>query len=92
MLSRAKDPNPAEPGLREELLGIRFSVEVRVADGKMTVRDLLDLQPGTILRSRTRPGTPVRLVSGPVQLATAEAQIEKGQIELRVESVDGHHG
>ena len=80
--------DPVRP-LRKELQGVRFAIEARIAEGKMTVAELLDLKPGSVVRSDAAPGGRILLCSGRVRLATAEAFVEDGKLLVRIEDVSG---
>lgn len=81
---------PAEPGagFRKELLEVAFPVEARIAQGKMTVRELLELGPGTLVRSATPAGATVLLAVGRVTLALAEPFVEEGNLVVRIVRIE----
>jgi flagellar motor switch protein FliM len=81
---------PVEPGsgFRKELSGVTFPVEARIAQGKMTVRDLLDLVPGAVVRSATPAGAKVLLAVGRVGLAVAEPFVEEGNLVVRIVRIE----
>ena len=83
----AKPATGATEVLRKELQGVRFSIQARIAEGKMTVGELLDLKPGSIVRSEGTPGGRIQLCSGSVRLATAEPLVEDGRLLVRIADV-----
>ena len=84
---RCATPDPGA-GFRRELLGVRFPVEARIAQGTLTVRGLLDLGPGSIVRSESPVGARVLLCVGRVVLAAAEPFVEEGRLVVRVERIE----
>lgn len=80
--------DPVSP-FRKELDGVRFQIQARIAEGKMTVAQLLDLKPGSVVRSNGTPGGRILLCSGRVRLASAEALVEDGKLLVKIAEVGG---
>ncbi len=75
-------------GIRKQLLAVRLPLEARIAQGRMTVRDLLDMGPETLVRSDSPPGGGVLLCCGRVVLASAEPVVQQAKLLLRIEEVE----
>lgn len=87
-MSEARVADSAGTGFRKELTEVGFPVEARIAHGTMTVRELLDLVPGGIVRSATPAGATVTLCVGRVRLASAEPFVEEGKLVVRVVRIE----
>lgn len=81
--------NPSATVLRESLRRVRFRVEACVALGRMTVGNLLDVRPGTIVRSATPPCGKITLRAGRVEIASGEPVVEAGALLIRIDAVGG---
>ena len=74
---------------RESLRRVRFPVAACVALGRMTVRVLLDLREGSVVRCVTPPGGKIALRAGRVEIASGEAVVESDALVIRIDSVEG---
>lgn len=86
--SKSVLPSGRPKAFRPQLEAVKFTIEARLAKGTMTVADLLDMKPGSIIRSKDAPGGKIRLYSGRALLGTAEPVVEEGRLALRVEDVE----
>lgn len=86
-MSRTEPPPTADTvAFHETLRRVRFPIAVHVAQGRMTVRELLDLREGSVVLSDTAPAGKVALHAGRVEIATGEPAVESGLLVVRIES------
>ena len=85
-------PAPSDDALRPCLRRVRFQVQARLAQGRMTVGELLALKPGSLVRTTVRPGGRIVLCAGKIPLLAAEPLVAGGRLVLRVEDVEDPRG
>jgi len=61
-----------------------FAVELELGSLEMTVRDIFELQEGSIFRTGHPAGVPFALSTGGVQLAEAELVVVDESVSIRV--------
>jgi len=74
-----------------EVLGqfgdLRFNVELELGDLTITVRELFDLEEGTVLKTDHPAGVPFTLRAGGAELATAEIVAIGDNLSARVKNL-----
>lgn len=88
-MSRPSDAAPEALPIRDALRRVRFRVEARLARGRMTVGQLLDLGPGSVVRSGSPAAARISLCVGKVELASGEPESEAGSLGVRLDTVGG---
>lgn len=89
-MSQVETPAKADAVvIRESLRRVRFRVEACVAVGRMTVRTLLDLREGSVVRAGTPPGGKVALRAGRLEVASGEPVVDDNALLIRIDSVAG---
>jgi flagellar motor switch protein FliN/FliY len=80
-------PAPARGGARAEL-GLLASVDtelsVVVGRSRMAIRDLLALDPGSVIELDRRPGDPVEVLVNGTLVARGEVVVVEGEFGVRI--------
>lgn len=75
------------------LLDTAMSVQVRLGDAEVPVRDLLELAPGSVLALDRAVGEPVDVYLRGIRFATAKIVVVDDRIGVRIEEIlDGAEG
>lgn len=78
--------------IREHLAGVEIEVVGKLGEIPSSVRSLLGLDHGTILRLDRAPGDPVAICVDDVVVALGEPVVHKGDLAIRITAVGRHGG
>jgi flagellar motor switch protein FliN/FliY len=67
--------------------GLPFLLEVDVGSFDMSIRDILALQPGAILRTNHAAGVPLTLRAGGSPIAAVEVMLVEDALAVRVKNM-----
>jgi len=78
---------PAQPGQIEILLDASMTVTVVLGEADLSVRDLLQIGPGSVLRLNRQKGQPVDVYLRGVKFATGHLVVVGEQLGVRIHSL-----
>jgi flagellar motor switch protein FliN/FliY len=84
-------PPPPETRNLELLLDMQLDVTIRFGKREMILRDILELNPGSVVDFEQRIEDPVELLLGPRVIGRGEVVVVDGNYGLRVTEITGAH-
>ena len=77
--------NPAE--ILQRFENLPFTTEIEMDEVVLTLRQIFDLQEGTVIATQHPAGAPFRLKVGGVEVASAEIVVIDDSVSARVEKL-----
>jgi flagellar motor switch protein FliN/FliY len=84
----ANDAGPGDPKL-EVLMGVHLDVALRFGEQQITLREILELSPGTVVELDRQANEPADLLVGGKVIARGEVVIVDGNYGIRVTELVG---